>query len=96
VPPPLQLHPQAIINASKVSGAIVRVDARTFRALVQRSDTEWIANPVVIASTCGIFSTRYRYLMNFKGFFFFTESPNSLSFPREAEVVNAKKIWIPD
>lgn len=50
---------------------------------------------MVVCATGGIFSKNYQYLSSYKGLAFFTKSPTELMLPGSAEIVQAKKIWIP-
>ena len=78
----------AIANAIKASGAIVRVDPEDFRKLAERSET-----PLIV--TAGALFGGHKYLMSYKGLAFYTRSPEALHLPSGAEVVAARKIWIP-
>ena len=80
----------AIANAIKASGAIVRVAPPDFKTILNRQD-----KPLVVQSTGGVFTTKYRYLSSYKGLAFFTESRKSLHLPGEAEVIIADRIWLP-
>jgi len=80
----------AIAQAIKASGAIVRVGPDNFMEILRRSE-----RPLVVCATGGIFSTNYQYLTSYKGLAFFTKSPTELMLPGSAEIVRAKKIWIP-
>lgn len=80
----------AIAQAIKASGAIVRVEPDAFvRILGRQSD------PLVIWARGGVFGARFRYLTSYKGFVFFAKSSSPLHIPSTAEVIAAKKIWIP-
>jgi len=78
----------AIAQAIKASGAIVRVGPDNFMEILRRSE-----RPLVVCATGGIFSTNYQYLTSYLAFF--TKSPTELMLPASAEIVRAKKIWIP-
>jgi hypothetical protein len=80
----------AIANALKASGVVVRVEPEDFLKILGK-----IEQPLVLQATGGIFSTRYQYLVSYKGFAFFTKTrtPIQLSFGTETVLVN--KIWIP-
>ena len=79
-----------IANAIKASGAIVQLEPEGFIAILQKSK-----DPLVVYAEGGIFSVNYQYLTSYKGLTFFTKSQNPLRLPGGAEIVNAKKIWIP-
>ncbi len=83
-------HAAAIAQAIKASGAIVQVEPGDFFNLVNRQ-----REPLVVHATGGLFSTNYQYLTGYKGLVFYTKSNEPLTFSPQAEVVVAKKIWIP-
>ena len=80
----------AIAQAIKASGAIVRVGPNDFMEILRRSE-----RPLVVCARGGFFSTNYQYLSSYKGLAFFTKSPMELTLPGSAEIITAKKIWIP-
>ncbi len=81
----------AVIQAIKASGVIVRVEREAFAELVNR-------NPegLVVHSLTGLFTTRHAYLMSYKGLAFSTRSRESISLPTTCELVEARKVWMPD
>ncbi len=80
----------AIAKAIKASGAIVRVEPSDFQKITAKTDA-----PLVVRAESGVWSKKYQYLTSYKGLFFYTKSPSELSFGGNAEMVLAKKIWIP-
>lgn len=80
----------AIAEATKASGVIVRVEPRDFLRILERMD-----GPLVVHATGGFFSTNYQYLTSYKGLAFFAKSETPIDLPRDTELVQAKKIWIP-
>jgi hypothetical protein len=80
----------AIANAIKASGAIVSVEPRDFSALLYKA-----TEPLVVCAQGGLFSSKYQYLMAYKGLIFHTKTQTPLQLPSEAETVQAQKIWIP-
>jgi len=80
----------AIAQAIKASGAIVRVESRDFAAILEKA-----TDPLVVYAQGGFFSTKYQYLTSYKGLVFYTKSDTPLRLPTGAEVVQARKIWIP-
>jgi len=80
----------AIAQAIKASGVLVRIAPEDFLEIIGRQQA-----PLIVSSTGGFFSTNYQYLSSYKGLAFFTKSPEPLPFPRGAEIVVARKIWIP-
>ncbi|MFL6229513.1 MAG: hypothetical protein ACJ741_12115 [Pyrinomonadaceae bacterium] len=80
----------AIANAIKASGVVVRVSPENFLAILKR-----VESPLVVHARGGFFSTKYQYLVSYKGLAFYTKSPQPVELPRGTELVEAKGIWIP-
>jgi hypothetical protein len=80
----------AIANAIKASGVIVRVSPEDFANILRR-----VENPLIVYSQGGFFTTRHQYLTSYKGLAFYTKCREQIEFPRSAEVIIAKGIWIP-
>jgi hypothetical protein len=55
-----------------------------------------VESPLVVHATGGIFSTKYLYLVSYKGLAFYTQSPAPVELPRGTELVQAKSIWVPN
>ena len=51
--------------------------------------------PLIIRTPGGFLEARWQYLTSFRGFVFFTKSSEPLPLPGRAEVLEAKKIWVP-
>ncbi len=81
----------AIANAIKASGVVVRVSPDDFRSLLARAK-----GALVVHAEGGLFSTKYRYLVSYKGFAFFTQSSERIQLPADVETIRAAKIWIPN
>lgn len=80
----------AIAQAIKASGVVVKVSTADFYAILRK-----VERPLVVYAEGGFFSTNYQYLVSYKGFAFFTKSPEPLLLPSEVETIAAKKIWVP-
>jgi hypothetical protein len=80
----------AIAQAIKASGAIVSVESTDFMMILNK-----VERPLVICSQSKFISTKYHYLTAYKGLIFYTKSPSPLMLRPSAEIINAKKIWIP-
>ena len=80
----------AIAQAIRASGAIVKVEPNDFLTILGRHE-----EPLVVQAESGVFGTTYRYLTSYKGLAFFTQSSRRLHLPGTAELIVAKKIWIP-
>jgi hypothetical protein len=84
---------QVIANAVKASGVIVHVTPEDFLSLLSRVEKPL----VVVAAVKGLFGTGHTaYLASHKGLAFYAKSKTPLHLPGSAEVVQAKKIWIPE
>ena len=84
-------HARMVSNGLKASGAIVHVEPEALLDIIQKIE----APLVVVAKQTRWFSTFYAYLTNYKGLFFYSESPEVLVFSEPCELVLVKKIWIP-
>ena len=80
----------AIAQAIKASGVVVQVRPEDFQRIVSLAE-----KPLVIWSTGGLFSKKYKYLTSYKGFAFYTKSPMALDLSPKIETVMVEKIWIP-
>jgi hypothetical protein len=81
----------AIAQATKASGAIVKVEPEEFTKILNRAQA-----PLVVVAYGGVFSKTYKYLTSYKGLFFYTKSHDPVPMPSRAETVPADKIWIPN
>ena len=84
------VHAAAIAEASRASGTIVNVSPEGFQVILRKNET-----PLVVAARGGVFGNRYDYLTSYKGLCFFTRSSEQVQLPTRAEIVSAKKIWVP-
>ena len=80
----------AIAQAIKASGAIVSVEPSHFEAILKRSEA-----PLVVSAEGGVFSKKHYYLTPYKGLVFYTKTQAPLPLPRNAELITARKIWVP-
>ena len=80
----------AIANAIRASGAIVSVESTDFMTILQKVD-----RPLVVCSESTFISTKYYYLTSYKGLIFYTKTSSPLMLRPSAEIIKAKKIWIP-
>ena len=79
-----------IAQAIKASGAIIRVDSHAFEAILERQEA-----PLIVRSQGGWLRPNYQYLTSHKGLIFFLKADQPLVLPVDSEVIEAKKIWIP-
>jgi len=80
-----------VAQAIKASGVIVRVNSNDFMTILRKND-----KPLVVLAKGGFLSANYKYLTSYKGLAFFTKSKEPLLLNSNVEVIEAKKIWIPD
>ena len=80
----------AIANAIKASGVLVRLEAEEFAKILARAK-----DPLVVVVEGGFFSSKFQYLTSYKGLAFYTRTKNALILPAGAEVVPARRLWIP-
>lgn len=80
-----------IAQAIKASGAIVRVETTDFMMILGR-----IQNPLVVCSETRFLGRKYHYLTAYKGLIFYTKSTTPLILRPSIELIQAKKIWVPD
>jgi hypothetical protein len=80
----------AIANAIKANGAIVQVEPAEFQKIVSKID-----KPLIVVAPPGFLSKKTKYMTNYRGFFFYTQTETEPGFPSDAEFVHSKKIWIP-
>ena len=81
---------QAKINATKASGAIVKMAPEEFMKIINKSE-----EPLVVFAKGGFLNRKFRYLTSYRGLFFFTQASEPLALPGKAEIIAADKIWIP-
>ena len=80
----------AVAEAIKASGAIVNVEPGDFEVILEKTGA-----PLVVCAQGGVFKTNYYYLTAYKGLIFYTKTPLPLALPPKAEVIAARKIWVP-
>jgi hypothetical protein len=80
----------AIAQAIKASGTLVRVEPRDFSRILNKQEA-----PLIVRARGGFFRTGWYYLTSYKGLAFFALSPEPLPLPGRAEVIDARKIWVP-
>ncbi len=80
----------AIANAIKASGAIVGVEPADFLNIAERMES-----PLIVCAPKSFWSGGHKYLTSYKGLFFYAKSSDPLRLPGKAEIIAAKKIWIP-
>lgn len=81
----------AAVNAIKASGVVVRLEPTEWLAVLGRTEA-----PLVVVATGGVFKKHVRYLTSYRGLAFFTKSPQALTLPMRAEIIEARSISVPD
>jgi hypothetical protein len=79
----------AIANAIKASGAIINVDPKDFLTIISKAK-----EPLVVMADKSFWSD-YKYLSSYKGLAFYAKSNEKISLPGNAELIVARKIWVP-
>lgn len=82
---------QAINNAIMASGAIIKITTNDFISLLAKIDSS-----VVVEAKGGIFTTKWNYITNYRGFYFFTKSKDRLGISSRHELIRSNKIWVPN
>ena len=80
----------AIAQATKASGAIVRMEPEQFQKLLSRSN-----DPAVVMAHHGWPTKKFHYMMSYKGLFFYTKAVDAMMLPSGTDLITAEKIWIP-
>lgn len=80
----------AIAQATKASGAIIKMDPAEFKKILNKAES-----PLVAHAVGGFWGKNYQYLTSYKGLFFFCKSKEPVVLPGTVEVVMCEKIWIP-
>jgi hypothetical protein len=81
-----------IAQATKASGAVVRLEPQEFMRIVAKMKAPLI---VVSLAKGGLFSRNNEYLTNYKGIFFYAKTGTALNLPGDAELVRARGFWMP-
>ena len=80
----------AVANAIKANGGIVKLEPKDFVALAGKAN-----KPAVVMSNKSFWGGKHKYIMNYKGLFMYTQSPEPLMLPSDIELILAKSIMIP-
>ncbi len=79
----------AVIQALKASGVIVNLTPDEFRKILYKME-----NPIVVTATNTFFGVTYQYLTTYRGLAFYTKTKEPIELGM-AEIIAAKKIWVP-
>jgi hypothetical protein len=80
----------AIAQAIKASGVLVSVEPHDFQAILAQN-----REPLVVIARGGWFQKPLQYLTSYKGLAFYAQSDSEIPLPNGAQVIYAKKLWIP-
>ncbi len=80
-----------IANAIKASGVVVEVSPEDFLTIVQCSESA-----LIVHAQSKIIRTSHKYLTSYKGLAFYTKVSELLEFESKVELIEAKKMSIPD
>ncbi len=81
----------AIANAIKASGVVVELAREDFLTIVRQSE-----KPLIVHAPSKLIRTKHKYLTSYKGLAFYTKVDQPLDFLSEVELIEAKKISVPD
>jgi len=81
-----------IAQAARANGIIVQIDREAFLNILLNQES-----PLVVVAPAGFlsFGPKYQFLTSYKGLAFHTTSSQMLDLPPDAEVIEAKRMWIP-
>jgi hypothetical protein len=80
----------AVAQAIKASGVFVSVEPSDFAAILAQSEA-----PLVVIAKGGLFQPDLQYLTSYKGLAFYAQSNTEIPLPADAQVIRARKMWIP-
>lgn len=81
----------ALVNAIKASGIFISVTEEDFMAVLRRMEA-----PLVVHAEGGFLKKKHKYITSYKGLAFYTKVDQPLYLPRGTEVIEARKIWVPE
>lgn len=80
-----------IAQAIKATGVVIEVSSENFLSVVERSESA-----LIVHAKSKVIRTRHKYLTSYKGLAFYTKVAEPLDFVGKVELVEARKIWIPE
>lgn len=80
-----------LANAIKACGVVVRMEEPEFMKILSQQE-----GAIVVHATGGFFTKNDQYLTSYRGLAFFTKSKYPLSIPAHCQLIEAKKISVPD
>jgi hypothetical protein len=85
------MYSEAVANAVKTVGSLVTLTPEEFtRVLSMTTDA------LVVSAEGGLLSRSYKYIFSFKGLTFYCKSRSELMMPGNVQLIQAKKISVPD
>ncbi|MEI7845112.1 MAG: hypothetical protein WCK35_04825 [Chloroflexota bacterium] len=80
------------IRAITSTGAIVQVGVDVFQDILSREEV-----PIIVMCLAkSFFGSQYRYLISYKGLYFYTEAKTALQLPEKIEIINSSQMWMPN
>jgi hypothetical protein len=73
------------------SGLVVQLEPQDFLEVLSRN-----AGGIVVHAEPRLFAAQHRYLTSYKGIGFYATSKTPLDLPKGAEVIEAKKLSVPE
>ncbi|MBX2818244.1 MAG: hypothetical protein KTR29_01145 [Rhodothermaceae bacterium] len=80
-----------LANAVKAMGVVIEVAPEAFLSILHQSE-----NALVVHAPSGMIRISHKYLTSYKGLTFYTKVSDPLEFLTSVELVEAKRITIPD
>jgi len=81
----------AIANATLASGAVVHMEPYDFQVILGMTE-----RPLVVCALGGWIWKTYKYTTSYRGLIFYTSSKTPLELPKDAEVITANRISVPE
>lgn len=81
----------ALVHAIKAIGVVVRLEPGDWMQILSRTE-----RPLVVVGQGGVFKKKNQYLTSYRGLAFFTTTSDTLVLPPRCEIVQAKRISVPD
>lgn len=80
-----------LANAVKATGVLIEVTSDNFLSIIKQSE-----KALVVHAPSGVFRTTHKYMTSYKGLAFYTKVSEELVFWSDIELIEAKRITIPD
>jgi hypothetical protein len=80
----------ARLQALRASGTVIQVEPEVLQHIIHSQD-----NPIIVWSKQGLLRNRFAYMTSHRGFVFVAVSRTPLQLPLQAEVYQARWVWVP-